>query len=157
MRTGDIFSYIIAHYRDRDASGANDLASLYLRDKIEKYVTLDVCASYRRGYLMTQSFFADDVGSVVFQNGMVRIEFVTAVNAEKDGAVSTAMLPQAAMVMTPQGFVSCFNRMGSLVEKLKAAGVLISHKEERRSGPARETDKTVSEGKPSSPPEKAKK
>jgi hypothetical protein len=106
---------------------------------------------------MSQSFFADDVGSVVFQNGMIRVEFVTAVNAEKDGQVSTIMTPQCSMVLTPQGFVSCFNRMGSLVEKLKTAGVIVSHKEERRSGPARETDKTVLDAKPTSPIAEGKK
>ncbi|MES2771100.1 MAG: hypothetical protein V4623_03840 [Pseudomonadota bacterium] len=86
-----------------------------------------------------QSIFADGIGHIVMMNGMVRIQFVTASHAEKDGHVNASFDPQCAVVLTPQAFLQSFRKMEDIIKKMTAAGILVKRGEERREGPARDT------------------
>ncbi len=73
-----------------------------------------------------KEIFADGIGQIHFAGGMVRFDFVT-LQPEAEGQ---APVPQAnvRIIMPPQGFLSAFNSMQQLIDKLLAAGVL--HKNE---------------------------
>ena len=66
--------------------------------------------------------FADGIGQIHFAGGMVRFDFMT-LQPEQDGK---APLPQSniRVIMPPQGFLSAFNSMQQLIDKLVDAGIL---------------------------------
>ena len=66
--------------------------------------------------------FADGIGQIHFAGGMVRFDLVT-LQPEEDGK---APVPEshARLIMPPQGFLSAFNSMQQLINKLVEAGVL---------------------------------
>ena len=69
-----------------------------------------------------KEIFADGIGQIHFAGGMVRYDFVT-LQPEADGQ---APVPQGSVriIMPPQGFLSAFNSMQQLIDKLLEAGVL---------------------------------
>ena len=69
-----------------------------------------------------KEIFADGIGQIHFAGGMVRYDFVT-LQPESDGQ---APVPQSnvRIIMPPQGFLSAFNSMQQLIDKLLEAGVL---------------------------------
>lgn len=69
-----------------------------------------------------KEIFADGIGQIHFAGGMVRYDFVT-LQPEADGQ---APVPQSnvRIIMPPQGFLSAFNSMQQLIDKLVEAGVL---------------------------------
>ena len=69
-----------------------------------------------------KEIFADGIGQIHFAGGMVRYDFVT-LQPEEEGK---APVPQAnfRVIMPPQGFLSAFNSMQQLIDKLLEAGVL---------------------------------
>ena len=69
-----------------------------------------------------KEIFADGIGQIHFAVGMVRFDFVT-LQPEADGKAPT---PEAniRIIMPPQGFLSAFNSMQQLIDKLLDAGVL---------------------------------
>ena len=85
---------------------------------------------------MAQYFFTDGIGNIVVMNGIVRIHFVAASHAEKDGQVSSALDTQCSIAMTPLAFLHAFKKMDDMIGKMTDAGMLIKQGEERRSGPA---------------------
>ena len=69
-----------------------------------------------------KEIFADGIGQIHFVGGMVRYDFVT-LQPESEGQ---APVPQSnvRIIMPPQGFLSAFNSMQQLIDKLLEAGVL---------------------------------
>ena len=69
-----------------------------------------------------KEIFADGIGQIHFAGGLVRYDFVT-LQPEADGQ---APVPQSnvRIIMPPQGFLSAFNSMQQLIDKLLEAGVL---------------------------------
>ena len=69
-----------------------------------------------------KEIFADGIGQIHFAGGMVRFDFVT-LQPEADGKAPT---PESniRIIMPPQGFLSAFNSMQQLIDKLLDAGVL---------------------------------
>ena len=69
-----------------------------------------------------KEIFADGIGQIHFAGGMVRYDFVT-LQPEEEGK---APVPQSnfRVIMPPQGFLSAFNSMQQLIDKLLEAGVL---------------------------------
>ena len=69
-----------------------------------------------------KEIFADGIGQIHFAGAMVRFDFVTLQPGE-DGA---APVPQSniRVIMPPQGFLSAYNSMEQLINKLLEAGVL---------------------------------
>jgi len=66
--------------------------------------------------------FADGIGQIHFAGGMVRYDFIT-LQPNENGQAPT---PEASLriIMPPQGFLSAFNAMQQLIDKLVEAGVL---------------------------------
>ena len=66
--------------------------------------------------------FADGIGQIHFAGGMVRYDFIT-LQPQEDGKAPT---PEATLriIMPPQGFLSAFNAMQQLIDKLVEAGIL---------------------------------
>ena len=69
-----------------------------------------------------KEIYADGIGQIHFAGNMVRFDFVT-LQPEADGK---APVPQSnvRVIMPPQGFLSAFNSMQQLIDKLLEAGVL---------------------------------
>lgn len=69
-----------------------------------------------------KEIYADGIGQIHFAGAMVRFDFIT-LQPEADGKAPT---PQSNMriIMPPQGFLSAFNSMQQLIDKLVEAGVL---------------------------------
>ena len=69
-----------------------------------------------------KEIYADGIGQIHFAGNMVRFDFVT-LQPEADGK---APIPQSnvRVIMPPQGFLSAFNSMQQLIDKLLEAGVL---------------------------------
>ena len=69
-----------------------------------------------------KEIFADGIGQIHFAGGMVRFDFVT-LQPQEEGQ---APLPESGMriIMPPQGFLSAYNSMQQLIDKLVEAGVL---------------------------------
>ena len=66
--------------------------------------------------------FADGIGQIHFAGNMIRYDFIT-LQPKEDGK---APVPEATLriIMPPQGFLSAFNAMQQLIDKLVEAGVL---------------------------------
>ncbi len=90
-----------------------------------------------------KEIFADGIGQIHFAGGMVRYDFVT-LQPEEEGKVP---VPQSniRIIMPPQGFLSAFNSMQQLIDKLLEAGVL--QKNEPAAAPAEEAPKAGKKGK----------
>ena len=69
-----------------------------------------------------KEIYADGIGQIHFAGAMVRFDFIT-LQPEADGKAPT---PRSNMriIMPPQGFLSAFNSMQQLIDKLVEAGVL---------------------------------
>ena len=69
-----------------------------------------------------KEIFADGIGQIHFAGAMVRFDFVTL----QPGAEGEAPVPQSSVriIMPPQGFLSAYNSMQQLIDKLLEAGVL---------------------------------
>ena len=69
-----------------------------------------------------KEIFADGIGQIHFAGAMVRFDFVTL----QPGAEGEAPAPQSnvRIIMPPQGFLSAYNSMQQLIDKLLEAGVL---------------------------------
>ena len=69
-----------------------------------------------------KEIFADGIGQIHFAGNMVRFDFVT-LQPEADGK---APVPQSnvRVIMPPQGFLSAFNSMQQLIDKLLEADIL---------------------------------
>ena len=66
--------------------------------------------------------FADGIGQIHFVGGMVRYDFVTLQPGEEGKAPEAQS--NVRIVMPAQGFLSAFNSMQQLIDKLVEAGVL---------------------------------
>lgn len=66
--------------------------------------------------------FADGIGQIHFAGGMVRYDFVT-LQPTEDGKAPEPR-PSIRIIMPPQGFLSAFNSMQQLIDKLLDAGIL---------------------------------
>lgn len=79
-----------------------------------------------------KEIFADGIGQIHFAAGMVRFDFVT-LQPEENGK---APVPQSnvRLIMPPQGFLSAYNAMQQLIDKLVEAGAL--QKNEAAKAPA---------------------
>ncbi len=69
-----------------------------------------------------KEIFADGIGQIHFAGGMVRFDFVTLQPGE-EGKAPTPVVNER-IIMPPQGFLSTFNSMQQLIDKLVEAGVL---------------------------------
>ena len=69
-----------------------------------------------------KEIYADGIGQIHFAGGMVRFDFVT-LQPEENGKTP---VPQSGfrIIMPPQGFLSAFNSMQQLIDKLIEAGVI---------------------------------
>lgn len=72
--------------------------------------------------LEKKEIFADGIGQIHFAGNMVRFDFVT-LQPEVDGKAPVPQ-PNIRVIMPPQGFLSAFNSMQQLIDKLLEAGVL---------------------------------
>lgn len=81
-----------------------------------------------------KEIFADSIGQIHFAGNMVRFDFVT-LQPTEDGKAPT---PQSNMriIMPPQGFLSAFNSMQQLIDKLLEAGVLQKNEKAGTAEPA---------------------
>ena len=81
-----------------------------------------------------KEIFADGIGQIHFAGGMVRYDFVTLQPAEE----GKAPIPEAnvRIIMPPQGFLSAFNSMQQLIDKLLEAGVLQKNEPAKKAAPA---------------------
>ena len=71
---------------------------------------------------MKKEIYADGVGQIHFAGNMVRFDFVT-LQPAADGE-SPKPEPSERVIMPPQGFLSMFQSMQNLIDKLVEAGVL---------------------------------
>ncbi|MGI5832469.1 MAG: hypothetical protein ACOX6D_08070 [Thermoguttaceae bacterium] len=71
---------------------------------------------------MKQEIYADGIGQIHFAGGMVRYDFMT-LQPNPDGAAPTPEFNER-IIMPPQGFLTAFNSMQRLIDKLVEAGVL---------------------------------
>ena len=69
-----------------------------------------------------KEIFADGIGQIHFAGGMVRYDFVT-LQPEEEGKAPISE-SNVRIIMPPQGFLSAFNSMQQLIDKLLEAGVL---------------------------------
>ncbi len=69
-----------------------------------------------------KEIFADGIGQIHFAGGMVRYDFVTLQPGEEGKAPEAKS--NVRVIMPPQGFLSAFNSMQQLIDKLLEAGVL---------------------------------
>ena len=71
---------------------------------------------------MKNEIYADGIGQIHFAGAMVRFDYVTL----QPGAEGEAPVPETSLrvIMPPQGFLSAFNSMQQLIDKLLEAGVL---------------------------------
>ena len=69
-----------------------------------------------------KEIFADGIGQIHFAGGMVRYDFIT-LQPQEEGKAPT---PEAScrIIIPPQGFLSAFNALQQLIDKLVEAGVL---------------------------------
>ena len=69
-----------------------------------------------------KEIFADGIGQIHFAGAMVRFDFVTL----QPAADGKAPVPESTIrvIMPPQGFLSAYNSMQQLIDKLLEAGVL---------------------------------
>lgn len=69
-----------------------------------------------------KEIFADGIGQIHFAGAMVRFDFITL----QPGAEGEAPVPQSniRVIMPPQGFLSAYNSMQQLIDKLLEAGIL---------------------------------
>ncbi|MBO5791893.1 MAG: hypothetical protein J6S54_05400 [Lentisphaeria bacterium] len=69
-----------------------------------------------------KEIFADGIGQIHFAGAMVRFDFVTL----QPGAEGEAPVAESTVrvIMPPQGFLSAYNSMQQLIDKLLEAGVL---------------------------------
>ena len=67
---------------------------------------------------MKKEIYADGVGQIHFAGNMVRFDFITL----QPGAEGDAPKPEPSerVIMPPQGFLSMFNSMQQLIDKLTA-------------------------------------
>ena len=72
---------------------------------------------------MFQDFFTDGIGEITLSGGMVRMDLVTLVGSNKDGAKPTLEVKQR-IVMPPDGFLRSFSAMENLVKQLIDAGLV---------------------------------
>lgn len=69
-----------------------------------------------------KEIFADGIGQIHFSGGMVRCDFVT-LQPEEDGKAPAAV-SNIRIIMPPNGFLSAFNSMQELIDKLLENGIL---------------------------------
>jgi hypothetical protein len=71
---------------------------------------------------MKKEIYADGIGQIHFAGAMVRFDYVTL----QPGAEGEPPVPETSLrvIMPPQGFLSAFNSMQQLIDKLLEAGVL---------------------------------
>ena len=72
-----------------------------------------------------KEIFADGIGQIHFAGGMVRFDFVT-LQPNEDGKAPVAE-PNVRIVMPPQGFLTAYNSMQQLIDKLIEAKVLMKN------------------------------
>lgn len=93
--------------------------------------------------MMKKEIYADGIGQIHFAGGMVRYDFVSM----QPGNDVTPFLATDRVIMPPQGFLSMFNSMQSLIDKLVEAGVLVKNEGAAApQAPAVEAAPTVEEG-----------
>lgn len=97
---------------------------------------------------MSTDIFSDGAANIGLTQGMIRMEFASYSFTERDADGNPSIEATHRLVMTPQGFMKTFGNMEAMVDKLVEAGVVAAKsKEERRTGPARNTDATIADGK----------
>ncbi len=69
-----------------------------------------------------KEIFADGIGQIHFAGGMIRLDLVSLQPTEEGKAPASEA--HTRLIMPPQGFLSAFNSMQQLIDKLVEAGVL---------------------------------
>lgn len=93
---------------------------------------------------MSANFYADGVTNIALLQGMIRIDFATLSLSEKDEDGNPEVEAAHRIIMSPQGFVKAFGTMEQVMDKLVETGIIRDpDDDERRSGPARDTDAAV--------------
>lgn len=77
---------------------------------------------HQEATMANKEIFADGIGQIHFAGGMVRFDFVT-LQPNPDGGEPTPEYNER-IIMPPQGFLSAFQSMQNLIDKLLEAGVL---------------------------------
>ncbi len=70
-----------------------------------------------------KEIYADGIGQIHFVGGMVRFDFIT-LQPDPKGKGEPTPVYNERIIMPPQGFLSAFNSMQQLIDKLLEAGVL---------------------------------
>ena len=69
-----------------------------------------------------KEIYADGIGQIHFAGNMVRMDLFTLQPTEEGQSPKPEISER--LIMPPQGFLSAFNSMQQLIDKLVAAGVL---------------------------------
>jgi len=89
---------------------------------------------------MVQTLYADGIRNMALINGMIRMEYATCPMVDAEAQENVDMETQCVVVVTPNNFLQCFRRMEQMAEKMIQAGIVSTKAEERRSGPACNTE-----------------
>ncbi|MDO4586934.1 MAG: hypothetical protein Q4C95_06500 [Planctomycetia bacterium] len=71
---------------------------------------------------MKKEIFVDGIGQIHFAGNMVRFDFIT-LQPNSEGEAPTPQFNER-IIMPPQGFLSAFDSMQKLIDKLVEAGIL---------------------------------
>jgi hypothetical protein len=90
----------------------------------EKQLFINTNQHKQKGNTMAdkKEIFADGIGQIHFTGGMVRFDFMT-LQPDEDGK-KPAPQSNIRIIMPPQGFLTAFNSMQQLIDKLVEAKVL---------------------------------
>ncbi len=69
-----------------------------------------------------KEIYADNIGQIHFVGNMIRFDFAT-LQPTEEGKAPTAE-SNVRVIMPPQGFLSAYNSMQQMINKLLEAGVL---------------------------------
>ena len=71
-----------------------------------------------------KELFADGIGEITLSNGVVRMDFVSIVGAQKSKDQPQEMAVRQRVIMPPDGFLRSFSAMENLVKQLIDAGLV---------------------------------
>jgi hypothetical protein len=74
---------------------------------------------------MADDLFADMVGEVRFEAGVIRIDLVSYSSGERDAEGRAKPVVKGRLIMPPEGFLRTYATLERFIKKLKDAGVLV--------------------------------
>jgi len=93
---------------------------------------------------MNGDIYIDGIENIVLSHGMIRMDLASFALRARDQAGNPIVESTQRIVMTPQGFVRTFNALERMMSELIRTGVVKERQgEERRSGPARDTEAAI--------------